>query len=323
MPKVIDEALDELAGRFAHYDWTYYDVPGTSGSEKTWHWLGADDESVMVCVYRGRGLGERFHRQDFFFFNYAYQGSFNAMSRVRGQITKVAQGELIVGQPYTGYALQGNADEQVTVVGVLVRKELFWRTLLPLVSQSRHLVHFFLDPETDARSNKLLHLRARRELPYRSLLNLMVVEYARGGQGTQEVLQALALTLTIYAARHYELERAERAEDADPDAEGDAGGVVEAIVDHIAAYPASATLASTAAAFGYHPNYLSGMLHAKTGKTFSQIRLEERMKRADLLLASTDLTVEEVSSMLGYASTSNFYATYRRFFGHSPRMRRM
>ena len=137
----------------------------------------------------------------------------------------------------------------------------------------------------------------------------MIVEYANGGPGSQEVLQMLAYALTMYMVRQYEEENPQVA----------TGGTAEDAISWIAGHPENATLESTAAHLGYHPNYVSALLRKQTGKTFSQIKLDARMKRADLLLNSTQLTVEEVANMLGYSSTSNFYRAFRQYHGHSPR----
>lgn len=302
-------AINNLALRFLDYDWTLHDVPGTNGREKMWQWLGDPSEDVMVCVYKGRWLHEQFHRQDFFFFNFAYTGSFHALSRERDSRITVNEGELCVGQPFTGYALHGDDDEEIVIVGALVQKELFFRTLLPLFSSSARMLHFFLDPEGDVFSDKFIHLSANPAFPYRTILDLMIEEYASGRFGAQDVLRSLTLVLTTYALRQYEQEN--------PCEAGD--GVVADIVAYIAAHPDSVTLKEVAEEFSYHPNYLSTLLRKETGKTFSSIQLEHRMKRASLLLRSTNLPVEDIAAMVGYASSSNFYKAFREFYGCSPR----
>lgn len=309
MGRITDEAIDVLAARFPTLDWTLHDIPGTAGAAQGWAWLGGEDESVMMCVFKGREIHEAFHRQDFFFFNYAYRGSFDAVSQQQGNRITVRENEMVAGQPFTGYALDGSSETEIVNVGTLVRKELFYRKFLPLISGSRRLLHFFLEPESNLFSNDFLHVSARRGFPYREILNLMIVEYAHPSTGSQDVLQSLALALTIYLARQYEEEHPVEHE------RGSAGE----IVDYIAAHASTATLEETARHFGYHPNYLSTLLREKTGSTFVGIRTEQRMKRADLLLRTTDLSVEEIAAMLGYSSTSNFYRVFRERFGHSPR----
>lgn len=71
--------------------------------------------------------------------------------------------------------------------------------------------------------------------------------------------------------------------------------------------------------FSYHPNYISGILHRQTGKTFSELLLEIRMEHALVLMKGTDLTNEEIADLLGYTSTTNYYKAFRRYYGSAPR----
>ena len=71
--------------------------------------------------------------------------------------------------------------------------------------------------------------------------------------------------------------------------------------------------------FSYYPNYISNLVKEKTGKSFSEIRLEERMKKAKLLLEETDLTINEIALLLGYSSTGNFYKAFQNYYHTSPR----
>lgn len=79
------------------------------------------------------------------------------------------------------------------------------------------------------------------------------------------------------------------------------------------------SLTSPGKEFFYHPNYLSNDIHHKTGKTFQENLLEMRMNRAEILLQETDLSVEEISWLLGYEDPSNFYRNDKAYFHISPR----
>ena len=92
------------------------------------------------------------------------------------------------------------------------------------------------------------------------------------------------------------------------------------ILQYINSHPESATLKDIADRFSYHPNYISSLLHKEIGKTFSEIVLERRMERAAILLKGTTLSIEEISAMLGYTNTSNFYKAFREYYGKTPRM---
>jgi len=73
------------------------------------------------------------------------------------------------------------------------------------------------------------------------------------------------------------------------------------------------------AEFGYHPAYISSRLSEKTGKTFSQTLLSQRMERSVFLMQNTDLSIEEITPMIGYSEKSNFYKAFLDYCGKTPR----
>ena len=116
------------------------------------------------------------------------------------------------------------------------------------------------------------------------------------------------MALSMYLSSEYKQQRLEMQE-----------FVEDRIVQYIEANADTVTLASAAAHFGYHPVYLSKLLPKRTGRTFSEILLASRMRRAKLLLNQTELPIEKIADMLGYCNSSNFYKAFRRYFGASPR----
>ncbi|RAX20739.1 AraC family transcriptional regulator [Actinomyces sp. Z3] len=333
----LPRALDLLAEQFPLYDWTYREVPETSGAEVGFEWFGGDDEEVMVCVFRGSSIGERFHRHGFFFLNYAYQGDYRALSHRSDNLVTVHEGQMYTGQPFHGYALRSSVDEQCTIVGVLIRAQTFYREFLPPVMADAELLDFYLGPRDDAFSDEFRHVTIPDSSPVRRLLEIMVVEYANRRDDSQQVLKPLALALVELVAREWRAEytgSTGRAENDRPgrsegtDAGAGSGGievpdrpVSSTVIEAVSRDLGGVTLQALADRLGYHPNYLSTLVRKETRKNFSQLVLQLRMERAALLVERTTLSVEEIARSVGYSSTSNFYRAYMRYFGHSPRGR--
>jgi len=302
----LDAAFADLAGRFPAYSWVYRDVPKKPG-ETFFKWYAPEDEQIQVAIPSGSALPERYHHQDFFFVDYAYRGDFQTLSNDPDHPTTVHEGEIYVGQPFTGYGLL-ELEPGSIIIGVHIRSEAFFQIFLPVVSTNDRLLRFFVDPERDQFSNDFLLLRPSDDGPVRGILETMVVEYANAREDTQPLLKPLALALIMYIAREYRTERPR----------GEAARTAEEIVAYVRDHVGEVTLSGLAEHFGYHPNYLSGMLRRETGRTFTQIATEQRMERARLLISSTTLSVEEVSQMVGYADASNFYKAFRARFDKSP-----
>lgn len=78
------------------------------------------------------------------------------------------------------------------------------------------------------------------------------------------------------------------------------------------------TLSEVAEYFSYTPEYISRLIRDATGKNFSDIVTESRMRHAVSLLKSTNLTVREISWQSGYENTENFIRTFKKIYKKTP-----
>ena len=311
MNRLLSLAIDRLGRDWSHLNWEFRDFQLEDGTpDKMSQWQGDPEEDIMIVAFKGRHISEPFHRQEFFFIDYAYHLDYNALSSKYNNLITVHEGDCYIGQPFSGYALKGDSmDDDIIMIGVHIKKEAFFREYLPALSMDADMFRFFLDPQTDKLSDEFIHLSFEKTSPVRSLLEMMVIEYADKKEDTQQILKPMVLALFMHIARRYRLEKP---------APGTAS-LSENIIRYINSHPESVTLKDIAAHFSYHPNYISSLLHKELGKTFSEIVLEKRMDRAVILLKGTTLSIEEISSMLGYSNTSNFYKAFKEYYGETPR----
>lgn len=84
----IDRAIQKIAEDFPRLRWEFSPKPGNC--ELVSHWLGEEGEDVMVNVFKGKRINEQFHRQDFFFLHFAWQGDYGALSANYNNLRAVA-----------------------------------------------------------------------------------------------------------------------------------------------------------------------------------------------------------------------------------------
>jgi AraC-like DNA-binding protein len=214
-----------------------------------------------------------------------------------------------VGQPFCGYGIQHSGDNPATVIGVLIQKELFYRDFLPIVSTDPAMLRFFIEPRDDEFSTDFLRFSFPKDSPVRSLLELMIMEYADKHEDTQDVLKSLAGALILHIARRYRLIAPEKSGQSASDK----------IIAYMTRHLENVTLADIGRDFSYHPTYISNLLKKDTGSTFSEILLRLRMERAVMLMKGTTLRNEEIAAMLGYNDSSNFYKAFKEYYGMTPR----
>ncbi len=85
--------------------------------------------------------------------------------------------------------------------------------------------------------------------------------------------------------------------------------VFEFIEEH---YHEPISLATIAAAVGLTPGHLTTVVRRKTGRSVQRWITERRMAEARRLLRQTDLTIEAISSRVGYRQPSFFIKQFRR-----------
>ena len=71
-------------------------------------------------------------------------------------------------------------------------------------------------------------------------------------------------------------------------------------------------------AFGMHGNYLTALLREKTGRSFVEHVQEQRLKKARMLLETTELPLSELIPRCGYNNMNLFYRKFREAEGCTP-----
>ena len=306
---LLKSAIERLGASFARRNWKYLDVPLGSQKEKNYEWPGNPAEKIMICVHKGPDIKELFHRQDFFFLNFAYKGDYGALSYKYDNHITVHENECYIGQPFAGYALYAHSENEIIIIGILIQKETFFKTFLQVLATDAKLFRFFFEPQTNEYSDEFIRLKFDDSCCIRTLLEMMVIEYANPQEDTQDILQPMVLTLLMQVARQYRR--------SNPVSEDDR--LSSRIVRFIGEHTDVVTLKAISTHFFHHPNYISTLLRRETGKSFSEILLEFRMERAISLLKATDLSIEKIALILGYSNSSNFYKAFRKYYGKSPR----
>jgi AraC-like DNA-binding protein len=67
-----------------------------------------------------------------------------------------------------------------------------------------------------------------------------------------------------------------------------------------------------------HPNYLSNLVKAQSGKTVSYIIRERLVLEARALLCNSDMTISEIAYYLQFKDTSNFAKFFKTQTGKTP-----
>ncbi|MCP1640121.1 response regulator transcription factor [Streptococcus gallinaceus] len=71
--------------------------------------------------------------------------------------------------------------------------------------------------------------------------------------------------------------------------------------------------------FGFSSNYLSVLLKKELGLPFQDYLIQERMKKAKILLLTTDLKIYEIAEQVGFEDMNYFSSRFKQIVGKTPR----
>ena len=79
------------------------------------------------------------------------------------------------------------------------------------------------------------------------------------------------------------------------------------------------SLKSLAFKLGFSPSYLSVLIKKELGLPFQDYLIQERMKKAKLLLLTTDLKIYEIAEQVGFEDMNYFSQRFKQVVGLTPR----
>ena len=99
--------------------------------------------------------------------------------------------------------------------------------------------------------------------------------------------------------------------------QGQRSELEEAIHERIA--DSELSLKSLASQLGFSPSYLSVLIKKELGLPFQDYLIQERMKKAKLLLLTTDLKIYEIAEQVGFEDMNYFSQRFKQVVGLTPR----
>lgn len=268
---------------------------------------------IVISAHKTIKKAEPYHRHDYFLINYAYRGDYHVL--IEGEDVILHKGDVYLSQPFVPHSLLAHDNPEDVIVSVRIRKELIFKTLLPLLPHNQFLLDFFTEPlysnPLDSHKYLLLSGDSAINASIHAVFQILILDYVDMNSCYETVLESALVMLFSFLSRCSQTQKHRNFDN--PTTE-----IIDNILQYLSKNYATVTLKKLAAEYGYHPNYLSTMLQKETHKTFSQILRGFRLERACALLRNSDLPIEEIAVIVGYPHNSNFYKTFKKEYGISP-----
>ena len=94
--------------------------------------------------------------------------------------------------------------------------------------------------------------------------------------------------------------------------------IFEEITDFIKDHYAAITIQDLASTFHFQEDYFNRLIKNKSGMTYSEYVQKIRLEKAEQLLVSSELTIDEIAEAVGYHNKGYFYKLFQERHGMTP-----
>ncbi len=272
-------------------------------------------EYLFFSEERGRNIWvrrhDRFmpafpHRHEYFEIVFVLSGE--CLHSIDGSETVLPEGSLCFVATGVEHSVEIRDDSIVLLY--MIQRSTFDDIFFNLIRSRNILSDFFLDNlYTRPKVSHLTFLLDDRELI--ELLLSMYAEVVAEDEYTSRVLNNTMGLLFVKLVRKYGGSAVTYPSVA-------RNGTALDIVSYINDRYKSVTLGETARRFGYSLAHCSRLIRSLTGRTFTQLLRDVRMRRAEALLASSAESVESIGLMVGYENAASFIKLFKQQHGMTP-----
>lgn len=248
------------------------------------------------------------HKHSFLELTYVYAGSCTQV--INGKALAMKEGDIVILDTDVVHEIPA-VDENTIIINVLFRKDYFNQSILARLAENDLLSEFVIDAiYKPTMQGRYLYFPSHGNDKARQYITAAMCEHLDPDIGSLEAVNCfivLMFTELLRASKHNPVNHT-----------GSTRTSVVDILQYVEEHYESTTLVEIAEHFHFHPNYLSRLLKNNFNKTYSQMILELRLRKARLLLENTDFQVRSIAEECGYSNFNHFYRKFKEQYNVTP-----
>lgn len=249
------------------------------------------------------------HRLAFIKIVYVLHGS--CFLWINGEEIHMKEGAFCLVGPNVEQSVYSCNDDDV-VVNMLIRFRSFSESFLNLMTEQGIMSEFLWRMLYNRTDNGALIYRGKKEAILSDVVMQLCEEILWEREKSNLIRKSLLMVFCGYVLRLHEkdlviLERTRR----------ESGYRLPQLLCYIREN-LDCRLPEVAARFEVSEGYLSRYIRRETGKTFSELLCEFRMRRAAKMLENTDFSIDKIIETVGYTDKSRFYRNFSEMYGMTP-----
>ena len=266
-------------------------------------------ENVGI-VEHARYLPPLLHSHTFFELVYNREGS--CINYMDNKPHTLLPGDICFIAPGHEHALAAFSDD-CDVINLQIRTSTFKSSFLGLMSEKDVLSDFFMHCLYNIQGQHCITFRTGDDSALKELSQNIAGEFYENVKYRGPMMDTLISHFFIRLLRNHEKDVLLAPDGNSPNDEN-----LVLMLQYIQSNYARLTLTELARFFGYSERHITRIIKSSTGKSFSEITKELRMKKSAELLANPDIPITSVVEMVGYNDLSTFYKAFRSYYGMTP-----
>lgn len=269
------------------------------------------DDMDCAFIRHLRYMPAYLHQHEFFELLYVINGS--CENSFSDRTFLMQPGDICISAPSSVHAVSAFSDDDV-MFNILLRHSTFEHAFLGLLDEDDILATFFKRAlyHTNEIPYLLFHTGSDEELL--SIFERAHAEYYSRHRFRRQMTNSLLSEFFISMLRSHE----QHVEAAILGKSKNSENIIF-ILKYIQEHVTSISLKDLSEFFNYSERHLQRLIEAATGKSFTDLVQEQKMKLASSLLARSSLPIELVCEQSGYASANNFRRIFAKYYGCTPR----
>lgn len=227
---------------------------------------------------------------------------------INGKSITLKEGELLfLGQNASQEILP--AAEGDIAVNFIIQPSFFDKTLEMLGAEETPIKNFLISSLFDKENRGYLHFKVSDVLPVQNLIENLIWTITNNASNKRNINQTTMGLLLMQLLNHTDKLAHESREDV----------AIMEIFRYIEENYKDASLSDAARILHYDFFWLSHEIKRRTGKTYTEHLQEKRLSQAAFLLKTTKLSVEEISTAVGYDNKSYFHRIFTEKYHLTPK----
>lgn len=253
----------------------------------------------------------RIHNHKYFEINYVVKG--HAAQKFESETTVINEGDFCIIAPNSPHDIIIEGDS--IVIAIMVRKGLFDTTFFNLVSENNILSDFFRKMLYHDKRNSnyiLFKTNKDKQINY-TVRNTLLESNSTKANSNNCCINWVGILFTSILRNQltsYENKKDNYNFNKNSD--------LQILLQYINANYKTVTLSELSSKFNYSESYLSNLIKKKFNLSFIEIVTNIKLQQALKYLCNTDLSILEISDLVGYNSSDHFSRTFRKVYGMSP-----